>query len=211
MSPRGHYLADEVGQLAGVSGKTIGAWSRRKYIHASQRERPYPKVYAYQDVGEAIALHELIDAGASLRIIRKTIEGLRERYGRDWPLSTSQVAYGEGNTFDMVDEKPIAIALKTGNQLLNREWLIRIGSVLQKGGWAARDLPGLRHIEVDPDRLSGRPTIRGRRIAAEDVALTALTDPSGRETLHEGYDLSDAEIDDAIRWWGRVQEYESVA
>ncbi len=48
MPPRGHYLAWEAGQLAGVSGNAIGQWGRRGYIHASQSEA-VPKVYSYQD------------------------------------------------------------------------------------------------------------------------------------------------------------------
>ncbi len=79
---------------------------------------------------------------------------------------------------------------------------------LQRGGWVVRDLPDLEHVEVNPDRLSGRPTIRGRRVPAEDVAEATLS--CGRDEIREAYDLSDAEIDDAVRWWTRVQEYEAA-
>jgi hypothetical protein len=46
MPPRGHYLASEVGQLAGVSGERIGQWSRYGYIRASQSDDEYPLVYS---------------------------------------------------------------------------------------------------------------------------------------------------------------------
>jgi uncharacterized protein (DUF433 family) len=40
------------------------------------------------------------------------------------------------------------------------------------------------------DRLSGRPVVRGRRIAAEDVALMAEA-PGGVELLRRDYELTD--------------------
>jgi uncharacterized protein (DUF433 family) len=86
----------------------------------------------------------------------------------------------------------------------------RLHEDLTRGGWAVRELPDLRHVEVNPDRLSGRPTIRGRRIPAEKVALLA-SDLDGRTTLRDGYGLSDDESRDASLWWEKVQEYERAA
>ena len=85
-----------------------------------------------------------------------------------------------------------------------------IADLLQRGGWAARDLPDLQHIEVNPDRLSGRPTIRGHRVAAEDVAEIAQA-PAGEELLREDYELTNAEIRDAVRWWNAAKRYEAAA
>jgi len=34
--------------------------------------------------------------------------------------------------------------------------LRRIAGDLSRGGWVAKEMPELRHIEVNPDRLSGR-------------------------------------------------------
>ena len=44
--PRAHgtFLAGEVGELAGVSGNTIGQWARWGYIRASQSDGD-PHVY----------------------------------------------------------------------------------------------------------------------------------------------------------------------
>jgi uncharacterized protein (DUF433 family) len=85
--------------------------------------------------------------------------------------------------------------------------LHRVAAELERGGWAARLLPDLRHIEVDPDRLGGRPVIRGRRIAAQEVATLAGV-PGGREVLRDDYDLEDAQIDDAVRWWETARAFE---
>lgn len=86
----------------------------------------------------------------------------------------------------------------------------RLRDDLTRGGWAVRELPDLRHVEVNPERLSGRPTIRGRRIPAEKVAVLAA-EAGGPASLREGYGLTDAEISDASLWWEKVQEYERAA
>ena len=89
MPPRGHYLAWEAGQLAGVSGHVIGQWARRGYIRASQSEE-IPKVYSFQDVAEAMVVHDLLVRGVTHRDIKRAIDALHE-YG-DWPLSEAPLA-----------------------------------------------------------------------------------------------------------------------
>lgn len=216
LPPRGHYIARHVGELAGVSGETIGQWSRYGYIRASQSEAgDYPLVYSYQDVAEAIVVHELLERKVPLRALRPVIDGLREERG-DWPLQHSELETLSAPP-NVDDEIPIsALLVKYGDlryQLGPHGWQqvesavinpTRIGSELHRGGWAVRELPDLRYIEVDPDRLSGRPAIRGKRIAAQEVAEIA-DEPGGLEDLAEGYNLGDDEISDARRWWSEVQ------
>ena len=48
----GQFLAAEVGELAGVSGTTIGQWARWGYIRSSASDGE-PRVYGVEDVGEA--------------------------------------------------------------------------------------------------------------------------------------------------------------
>jgi uncharacterized protein (DUF433 family) len=113
---------------------------------------------------------------------------------------TKTIATREGRGFhDVVKDHPI----------LGRMDLVKIAKDLARGGWAARELRNLRNIEVNPDRLSGRPTIRGRRVSAEAVANIAADE--GWETLRAGYSLSDAQIKDAVRWWAKVQDYQAAA
>ncbi len=209
MPPRGHYLAWEAGQLAGVSGAKIGQWAHYGYIRASQSEPgDYPKIYSYQDVAEAMVVHQLLEHDTSYRLIRTTLDELRKDPDLgDWPLSQVELsAAGSrsllvrrrgGEHFDLTG-RPWHAMLDAGD-------LRKIAADLNRGGWAARRIPGLRHIEVDPDRLSGRPVIRGRRVAAQDVAETA-EEPGGREELEEGYGLKLAEIDDARNWWREVRQ-----
>lgn len=204
MRPRGHYLAWEAGQLAGVSGSTIGQWARRGYIRASVRGTP-PFVYSFQDVAEALVVHDLLERGVTHRDIRRAIDRLG-LYG-DWPLTTAQLATvpaDAGARVVLREEEATYDVGGLGWQLLvEPEYLDVIRGQLARGGWVVRLMPDLEHIEVDPDRLSGRPTIRGRRIAVRDVVELASL-PHGIEELAEGYELGEAEVADARRWWRGV-------
>lgn len=87
--PHGHFLAGEAGELAGVSGSTIGQWARWGYIHASQSQGD-PHVYSVEDVAEAAIVHELLQRGVRHVQVRRAIEHLRG-YGT-WPLSDAPLA-----------------------------------------------------------------------------------------------------------------------
>ena len=87
--PHGHFLAGEAGELAGVSGNTIGQWARRGYIRASQSDGE-PHVYSVEDVVEAAIVHELLERGVRHRDVRRAIARLGA-YG-EWPLSEAPLA-----------------------------------------------------------------------------------------------------------------------
>ncbi len=211
LPPRGHYLANEVGRLAGVSGDQIGQWARYGYIDSSQ-SRKTPRVYSYQDVAEAMAVHQMRDNGVSYDEIKKALASLREDPDLgDWPLSHADLGTA-GSTVVLLDrERREAVDLsgRPWHPLLDVSDLRDIALDLNRGGWAARELPDLEHIEVDPDRLSGRPTIRGRRIAAKSVA--ELADAGGIKVLSDEYELDADEIRDAQRWWEVASRYEAAA
>jgi DNA-binding transcriptional MerR regulator len=88
-SPHGSFLAAEVGELAGVSGNTIGQWARWGYIRASQSGGD-PHVYSVEDVTEAAMVHTLLENGVSHAQVRRAIAQLGE-YGT-WPLSEAPLA-----------------------------------------------------------------------------------------------------------------------
>jgi len=82
--------------------------------------------------------------------------------------------------------------------------LREVRDALAHGGWVA--LRRRREtVEVDPERLSGLPTVRGHRIPTELVARLAQ-EGRGRRFLHEEYDLSDREIDDAVGYEADAQK-----
>lgn len=217
MPPRGYYLAHEAGWLAGVSGDRIGQWARRGYIKSSISSDT-PRVYSYQDVAEAMVVHELLNRGVPLQRIRRAVEALRSDYG-DWPLTDAPIVTTHAGERDGKPKAALVLQRADGLTDLNRDPLQgvlaigdlrRIAGELRRGGWAVRQLPDLRSIEVDPDRLSGRPTIRGTRVPAELVARLANR-PDGRRTLKGDYGVSDRQIDDAQRWWEAVEHLAAAA
>lgn len=213
MQPRGFYLANEVGRLAGISGQTVGQWARAGYICSSQSEPgESPLVYAWQDICEAMMVHKLREEKQSFTRVKQALDSLRDDPDLgDWPLAAGQI--------EMAGKKTIGQYRRDGHYAMsNRPWqemfafedLRRIVVELNHGGWAFRKNPDIKHIEVDPDRLSGRPAIRGKRVFAESAAKLAAAE-GGIEILHEDYFLNDEEIADANRWWQVVTEYEAAA
>jgi DNA-binding transcriptional MerR regulator len=91
----GHFLAAEVGELAGVSGTTIGQWARWGYIRSSGSEGE-PRVYSVEDVAEAKIVGELLARGVSHADVRRAIARLGEEYG-DWPLSEAPLGTARQN------------------------------------------------------------------------------------------------------------------
>lgn len=214
----GYYLAHEAGWLAGVSGDRIGQWARRGYIKSSVSSK-VPRIYSYQDVAEAMVVHELLDRGVPLQKIKRAITILRSDYG-DWPLTHAPIVTAETHLTtgrvgaalalerhegDLTDlgRDPLQGVLEVGD-------LRRIADHLRRGGWVVRHLPNLRYIEVDPDRISGRPAVKGTRVPAELVAHLARTQ-DGRQTLKRDYDISAKQMVDAQRWWEAVEDFAAAA
>ena len=102
----GEFLAGAVGELAGVSGNTIGQWARWGYIRASQSAGD-PHVYSVEDVTEAAMVHTLLERGVSHMMVRRAIAHLGE-YGK-WPLSEAPLAVADGRI--VLNEREGAFAL----------------------------------------------------------------------------------------------------
>jgi hypothetical protein len=83
----GEFRAAEVGEMAGVSGTTVGQWARRGLIRSSQRNEE-PRLYSVEDVAETAIVRALLEAGARHPEIHRAIERLPGR----WPLSAADLA-----------------------------------------------------------------------------------------------------------------------
>ncbi|HET6551857.1 MAG TPA: DUF433 domain-containing protein [Solirubrobacter sp.] len=164
-------------------------------------------------MAEAMVVHELLERGVRHRDILHAIDQVEDRYG-DWPLTEAPLGTipGKGRARVVLDQPDgvYDVGELGWQQVIAPENLDLIRRQLRRGGWAARTLEDLEHIEVDPERLSGRPTIRGRRIAAADVAEIAQS-RGGLELLRDDYDLDEDEIRDARRWWREVRRLETAA
>ncbi len=183
----GRYSAHEAGHLAGVGGDRIGQWARWGHIRASVSAAE-PHVYAFEDVAEAIAVHELLDRGVALPAIRRVVDRLGGPDG--WPLARSDLHVVDGRV--AAERGGILVDVLAGapQGVLELDGRIDPLGILRRGGWPARAL-GLGWIEVDPARLDGRPVIRGRRIAVVDAASVAEPGEVG---------LPPAAVEEAGRW-----------
>jgi uncharacterized protein (DUF433 family) len=174
----------------------VGSWARNGIILPSVSRKP--NIYSYADAGEAILAHYLVSEGKRPRDIREIVHALRDKHG-PWPLATAPLA-NDGKMVLIKDpERGVWVSVdKPGNEVLGATLLNLkvIRSALGRGGWVAFKNPR-EHIEVDPDRHSGDPVIRGRRIATSRVAALAAL-PDGRQTLRDDFDLTDDEINDAV-------------
>ena len=114
LRPHGEFLAADVGELAGVSGTTIGQWARRGYIRASQSAGD-PHVYSVEDVAEAAIVAVLLRRGVRRKDVRRLREEL-DGYG-DWPLSAAALAITDGGGV-VVREEGLAVDVLKGGQVL---------------------------------------------------------------------------------------------
>lgn len=182
------YLAHEAARLVGVPGDRIGQWARWGHIAASISDGD-PHVYAYEDVAEALAVHALLEHGLSLRTIRSAVDRLGGPSTH--PLSSGSVHLVDGRL--AVERDDILVDVFTDHGVLPLDGRVEAHELLRRGGWPARD-GRVRHVEVDPARMGGRPCVRGRRVPVEDV----VDDPPAAQ---RELGLSGDEVEDALRWW----------
>lgn len=206
----GFYLPGEVGQLAGVSGNQIGQWAHYGYMQSEWADS-HPRIYAFQDIAEAMVLHYLRDHGVPYPSIRRALDKAREEYGLRWPLSRARLyivadhPQAEGPKRTVVVDGRDVIA---DHPVLGSLDLIEVKRDLMRGGWAVRNHPEITRIVVDPDIRSGTPVVKGTRMAAQDVAEIAAS-PDGRALLRRDYELRNPQIDDAVAWWEIVRSYDA--
>lgn len=207
----GYYTASDVARLAGVSPQRVGRWAREGIILPSVSGDSRPYIYSYADAGEAILAHYLVTQGKTPAEIKEAVHTLREDYGT-WPLATAPLEH-DGSLLTIRDRaRGVHVSVdKPGHDLIpdTLPMLRRIRLALAHGGWVTLERP--RHyIEVDPDRHSGVPVIRGRRIPTSLVASVAARD-GGRDELRDDYGLTDGEIDDAVGYEEDLAEATGLA
>jgi uncharacterized protein (DUF433 family)/DNA-binding transcriptional MerR regulator len=200
----GHYSPSEVARLAGVSPQRIGSWARFGIMPSVSRR---PNVYSYADAGEAVIARYLIGQGVKPRKIRELVERLRERFGL-WPLARAPLEHEGGLVVMRENGRVLVDVVDHPGQLVEEGTFLSLTEVRQalaRGGWVALQTPR-SHIQVDPDRLSGRPTIRDRRLPTAMVAEIARED-DGPLLLRREFGLTDEEIAEAV---GYEQDVETA-
>lgn len=167
-------------------------------------------LYSFYDAAEAVVIHWLLDHGFGYERIHDAIDRAREDHP-EWPLLKAPL----GVARHAVDGDPRGLIVLEvdrgvyvdtsrrdelgGEQIALRPELLEEARVmLRRGGWLA-DRLHLKRLEVDPSKLGGAPTLRGRRWTVERVAQIAA-DEEGRSILVEDYGLDPREVDESLRW-----------
>ena len=207
---RGIYAAHRVGALAGVSGYTIGQWARHRLIRPTYYEGRPANLYAFNDVAEAIVIRWLLSKGFTYQQIHQAIDCAHEEYP-DWPLLRAPLGIAqhalEGDPRGVIAQRSddgtyVDVSHAEGQVTLKPQLFQDVALMLRTGGWVANEL-GLKRIEVDPGKLGGAPSLKGRRWPVESVAQVAADD-EGARILLDDYGLAKNEVSESIRWVNAV-------
>ncbi len=173
------YLAADVGRLAGVDGDRIGQWARWGHIRASVSTGE-PHVYSFADAADALAVHVLLDAGLTLKTIRRAVVAL----GGEHPLATGlhvvdgrlavESGYGLKDVFTEQRVLPLNQVGGSEEERVTNHGRLDAEGMLRAGGWPSL-MTGVR-VDVDPERAAGHPCRAGTRTPVKD----ALDDPDLR-------------------------------
>ena len=204
------YTSREASHLSGLTPFRLGQWARHGYIPSCLEEGR--RMFSYRDVAEAIAVHKLLQANFNTRKVRRAVDYLREDFG-DWPLQDAPLSRSDKGAWLVLEDGPLwdAASEVAGTGVIKAAVgnLRSVRDDLSKGGWAYVELGNLEHISVDPECMSGTPTIRGTRIQAMFVGKEARSKQGLR--LLRGYRLSKKQINDAVRWRDKALSYARAA
>ena len=95
--------------------------------------------------------------------------------------------------------------------LLSFVELVEINDLLRKGGWALKGADDIVHIEVDPDRLSGHPTIKDRRNSCGERLPGWRHSQMGDRYLCRSMTCAGLRSTMLCVWYQRVQDFEQAA
>ncbi|MDQ3642264.1 MAG: DUF433 domain-containing protein [Actinomycetota bacterium] len=192
-----------------MSGRAIGQWARRRLITPSVYAGRRTNLYAFNDVAEAIIVHWLLSEGFAHGQIRAALDVASREYA-DWPLLRAPLGIGRHHLDDrgliVLKHKSeyIDVTGRAPGQVVLRPQMLDLArDMLRRGGWIAHELR-LESIEVDPLKLGGQPSLRGRRWAVPHVARLGA-DEEGRAILTDEYGLNPAEVDEASAWLNRAE------
>ena len=204
------YNSREASHLSGLTPRRLGQWTRRGYIPSGLDGGR--RVFSYRDVAEAMAVRKLLEAGFDAVKVRRAVDYLRNDFG-EWPLQDAPLSRSDKGQWLVLEDGPLwdAASKVAGTGVIEEAVgrLLAVGEYLSKGGWAYVELGDLEHISVDPECMSGTPTIRGTRIEAMFVGKEARSEQGQR--ILEGYRLTPQQIEDAARWRDKALSYVQAA
>lgn len=223
MLDREVYLYAEVDRLIGLSTGTA-----RRWINGYERSgtvyppilRVAPRDTEWATWGEFVEsriLAEYRDENIPTSRLRGAIDGLRRRYGIDYPLAHLRPYLAvhdrdltiSGEDVGLSEDEQMVV--RTGQQLLGgASWNLIVQASLAQDERGEKIVTELRpdlafpDIVISPDRYSGQPTFGGRRVSVATIAGMANAGER-HEDLAADYGLSLEQVQAAIDYAGKYK------
>ncbi|UXA16741.1 DUF433 domain-containing protein [Mycobacterium sp. SMC-4] len=204
------YLYSEVDRIVGLRPGTARRWING-YSRAGKHHDPIlriePRDTEWATWGEFVEARILKEYREEIhtRRLREAVSALRQEYRRDYPLAYLQpyLSVVDKDLTIRANDAEAQVVVRTGQSLLGEGWPVIQQSQLaedDKGMKFVAELPpdiDFPDIVVNPNRYSGLPTFRGRRVSVATIAgmVAAGEAPSD---LAADYGLSLAQVENAV-------------
>lgn len=209
---RAIYSYSDVDRLVGLHAGTARRWldgyeRTGRFYDPVLREAPTGRdVVTWGEMVEARLLAEFRSKHVPVQKLRPAIVRLREEFGR-YPLAHARPFLDvEGRELVRAVQEEVGVdrllqlvVVRNGQTLLAQATQRFNDTVLYEGGVVVRLNPNPRtpHVQMDPTRAFGQPSIRNVRTDSLAEAYRAGT---SREDLADLYELNPTQVDEAIRF-----------
>lgn len=211
-------VADQAarGDMVSLSPRRIAGWGRRKFFTLEKNEFARHRSFIqfpHLITGRMISL--LLSYGVRIANIVQAHDYLRQETGDHHPFATRRLwtddpdgvhVYAEINDVLLIADKFGQIPFA---ELLQSKIVETSNMVFDDFGMAVswNPSPG---VNIHPRFLSGAPRLEGRRIKTDQIA-GMLKSGTSREDLMWWLEITETEIDAALRWEDALDEAEIAA
>jgi uncharacterized protein (DUF433 family) len=208
------YSISEVHRLIGISRGRVSRWLRGYKYEGGVQDPvilrsilPESTYASFLDLVDLLFVKKFIERGFSLQFIRKALDEAREHLGTPHFARNKFFTSSHKIILELPKSSKNMIALLSGGQMAMGEIVEQIFDKLDfedvtKFGFAIRWYPQGREgfIIIDPQVSFGRPTIRGRGVATENVLDLYIGEGKKIEPVRKWFHLSRPEVQAAIRF-----------
>ncbi|WP_298863463.1 DUF433 domain-containing protein [Microbacterium sp.] len=212
MLDRKIYSFTDVDRLVGLSSGTTRRWLEGhtragRFYEPVLREQPTgDEAVTWGEMVEARLLAEFRSKHVSVQRLRPAIDLLREEFGR-YPLAQARPFLDvEGRELVRVLQEQVGlerplqlVVVRNGKSMVGAATARFQNAVEYSGGVVGSFRPDVRTpaVLMNPSRSFGQPSVRNVRT---EVLAEGYRAGSSREELADLYDLSAAQVDEAIRF-----------
>jgi uncharacterized protein (DUF433 family) len=169
------------------------------------RRRLEPRHTEWATWGEFVETRILAEYREEMhtRRLRAAIEMLRKEYRSDYPLAYLQPYLSVKERDLRLTGDDTEVIVRTGQMLLGEGWPVieqaQLASDARGEKFVAEVPPDIKFpgIVVNPNRYSGQPTLKGRRVSAATIAGMVKAGEN-KPDLAADYGLSLAQVDEAV-------------